>query len=324
MVCLSPMSTTPMLAVTRRSTPSWVCENSRTRSRMSWATNRAAAASARGRSRANSSPPSRATRSPSRRFSARSPDMAVISSSPTPWPRVSLTSLKWSRSSSRSAPLAPLVWQAARCRVVSVSNRCRFASPVSASCSVRWTRRSRCVISAVWSTTWETTSRPSAPWAPTAVLVRDRWSGEPSAASAVHWLSARPSSDAVCRWSSRPSCPSAVSAVSGVPASSSGVRPTRVAKAGFASTSAPVASVTTIPFGESSKSSLVLSLAAAGAGVAVCVATAGASTASVSARRPMNSPRAPATRAAAARPCAASRANGGRASPTRPTRTRRR
>ena len=119
--------------------------------------------------------------------------MAVISSSPTPWPRVSLTSLKWSRSSSRSAPLAPLVWQAARCRVVSVSNRCRFASPVSASCSVRWTRRSRCVISAVWSTTWETTSRPSAPWAPTAVLVRDRWSGEPSAAWAVHGLSARPS-----------------------------------------------------------------------------------------------------------------------------------
>ena len=31
----------------------------------------------------------------------------MISWSPAPWPRVSLTSLKWSRSSSRSAPVGP-------------------------------------------------------------------------------------------------------------------------------------------------------------------------------------------------------------------------
>jgi hypothetical protein len=128
-----------------------------------------------GRSTANSSPPSRATRSPSRRFSARSPDMAVISSSPTPWPRVSLTSLKWSRSrqqerAARAVGLAvrevprrlglePVPVRESRERVV--------LGQVDETLAVRHLR--------VWSTTWETTSRPSAPWAPTAVLVRDRW-----------------------------------------------------------------------------------------------------------------------------------------------------
>ena len=80
---------------------------------------------------ANSSPPSRATRSSSRTARVSRPATRRSSSSPIPWPSVSLTALKRSRSSMRSAKLSsPLLGR--RKRPARVSVKCsRLARPVS-------------------------------------------------------------------------------------------------------------------------------------------------------------------------------------------------
>ena len=90
-----------------------------------------------GRNRANSSPPSRASRSSSRRRPRRRSVNTFSSASPTPWPCVSLTGLKRSRSSMTSAPVRRLRmwWSTSRWKAV------RLSRPVSGSC------RARCAIS---------------------------------------------------------------------------------------------------------------------------------------------------------------------------------
>ena len=130
--------TTPMLAVTRRAAPSSVRLLSRTRSTMESATWPAPERSASGRRMANSSPPRRATRSVSRSDPRRRAATETMSSSPASCPRVSLTSLKWSRSMRISAPVGPERAQRARCSSRARSNRRRLGSPVRTSWSARW------------------------------------------------------------------------------------------------------------------------------------------------------------------------------------------
>ena len=99
--------------------------------------------SARWRSRSerrirNSSPPWRATTSILRIAERRPRSDRLHNSSPAACPKLSLTSLKLSRSMNRTA--APLSVRAARSRAESrcSRNEARFARPVSESCSAAW------------------------------------------------------------------------------------------------------------------------------------------------------------------------------------------
>ena len=91
--------------------------------------------SAPGRSTANSSPPIRATMSSARTEWRSAAPAAWMTWSPTWWPSVSLTALKWSRSISITAP------EACACSSSAPSRRWkprRFSSSVSVSCSAWW------------------------------------------------------------------------------------------------------------------------------------------------------------------------------------------
>ena len=129
-----------MLPSTTRRSPSWRTGSLSTRSR-SAATASAASADGRSRSRtANSSPPSRAMVSTERVAADSRPATVRSSSSPAAWPRVSLTCLKWSRST-RSSAQSPPVSMASRVRVCS---RVRFGRPVRASWAASCALRSAC------------------------------------------------------------------------------------------------------------------------------------------------------------------------------------
>ena len=133
-----------------------------------------------GRMMANSSPPRRATRSPWRTQASMRCATCLSSSSPRAWPRVSLTSLKLSRSSSSSAtlPCRPAALCMAPCSCS--RNMARLGRPVSSSkcawrqISASWrflsvtslsttvVPISRCVVSAIGVTVTSTCS--SCPW----------------------------------------------------------------------------------------------------------------------------------------------------------------
>ena len=84
---------------------------------------------------ANSSPPSLASASPCRRHDSRRRDTAVSSSSPTRWPRLSLTTLKRSRSRYSTANRLPAgrALNSSSRRPRPSTNTARLHSPVSGS-----------------------------------------------------------------------------------------------------------------------------------------------------------------------------------------------
>ena len=95
-------------------------------------------------STANSSPPNRAIVSLGRITAASRSASSTSSSSPKWCPSVSLTSLNWSRSSTRTTGSAPERAAADRaCRARSM-NRVRLGSPVSASCTACFSIARRC------------------------------------------------------------------------------------------------------------------------------------------------------------------------------------
>ena len=89
----------------------------------------------------NSSPPKRATVSPGRRATARRSAMATSSRSPRPWPRLSFTTLKWSRS--RNSTATRRLWRRARASAPSSrsSSSVRLGRPVSGSWVAWWASR---------------------------------------------------------------------------------------------------------------------------------------------------------------------------------------
>ena len=94
---------------------------------------RASSAFSSGRITANSSPPSRPTASAGRttRWSVCATQQS--SSSPAAWPKVSLTGLKWSMSSTTTAPFRPLRCMPRICASAASSKPRRFRQPVSGS-----------------------------------------------------------------------------------------------------------------------------------------------------------------------------------------------
>ncbi len=89
-------------------------------------------------STANSSPPSRAIESPSRSASWRRRLTSRSSRSPLAWPRVSLTSLKRSRSIMNTASSLPSRAAAEMACTTLSWKWIRFGSPVSESCRAWW------------------------------------------------------------------------------------------------------------------------------------------------------------------------------------------
>jgi len=131
----------PTLASMSKDIPS-IRIGSATAARSRAATSRAAAASlTEGSSTANSSPPSRATMSPGRTLWVSRWATNWSSRSPTGCPRVSLTSLKRSRSSSRNPTVAPVRAAWASASLVRRISSLRFDRPVSSSW---WAWCSRC------------------------------------------------------------------------------------------------------------------------------------------------------------------------------------
>ena len=94
-------------------------------------------------SSANSSPPSRPSSSPRADQRAQPVGGACSSSSPAAWPRVSLTSLKWSMSSSSRATGWSCVELRAAPRRPVPSSAARLSSPVSGSCMASYDVRAR-------------------------------------------------------------------------------------------------------------------------------------------------------------------------------------
>ena len=90
------------------------------------------------RSTANSSPPRRAAMSEARRTEWRRSPTATSSASPAAWPRLSLTSLKSSRSTNSTIGTIPLGSAASRREATTWVNSDRFARPVSGSCEAWW------------------------------------------------------------------------------------------------------------------------------------------------------------------------------------------
>ena len=87
---------------------------------------------------ANSSPPRRAIVSQLRSRSDIRRAISRSSASPYSWPRASLTSLNWSRSTIRSPTGAPVRSASMRARVRRSCSRARFGSPVRASWVAWW------------------------------------------------------------------------------------------------------------------------------------------------------------------------------------------
>jgi len=123
----------PTLAPTNSSLPP-TASGCRIASSTFCATTRAASADSRsGSTTANSSPPSRATVSPARRQCCMRVPIARSSSSPEPWPSVSFTRLKRSRST-KSSPTCQSLRRACMSACSRRSRKsARFGSPVSGS-----------------------------------------------------------------------------------------------------------------------------------------------------------------------------------------------
>ena len=106
---------------------------------------------------ANSSPPSRATVSALRAQARNRSATAMSSRSPSPWPRLSFTVLKSSRSRKRTVTGVPRRWASASAWLTRSRNRARLASPVSGSWNAWWvscsSSRRRSLTSRVLSTT---------------------------------------------------------------------------------------------------------------------------------------------------------------------------
>ena len=136
----------PMLALMKCSTPSiengWA-KAAATRSAIATASSSSARRSTRI---PNSSPPKRATMSPGRRWARRRGATARSSSSPAWWPRLSLISLKWSRSRKRIPTGEPETVARFSASASESTKLSRLGSPVSESCRTRW----RSAWSAVW------------------------------------------------------------------------------------------------------------------------------------------------------------------------------
>ncbi|MEZ5133686.1 MAG: hypothetical protein R2699_01140 [Acidimicrobiales bacterium] len=123
-----------------RLAPTWISASSMAKAPESASMTRSAIATASARpwrssqSTTNSSPPKRAMVSPGRSACRRRSVISTSSRSPTSWPRLSLTILKWSRSQNSTA--VRLRCRRARARACSsrVSSSVRFGSPVSGSC----------------------------------------------------------------------------------------------------------------------------------------------------------------------------------------------
>src|SRR5919106_1634570 len=98
---------------------------------------------------ANSSPPRRATVSVSRTHASRRLEHSLISRSPAACPSVSLTLLKRSRSTIRTAIMLSRRRRPARAWSRRWHNSSRFGSSVIGSCSARWWARSPALIGAV-------------------------------------------------------------------------------------------------------------------------------------------------------------------------------
>ncbi len=143
-----PQRATPMLAEARSERPSISAGSSSTSMRR-WdsASTSSVPSGSSNTSSANSSPPRRATRSFGRRQASRRAATVCSSLSPAAWPSVSLTSLKWSRSSASSATSRRCA-SAARSAACSVK---RLARPVSESVWARWRRRSCAITCSVTS-----------------------------------------------------------------------------------------------------------------------------------------------------------------------------
>ena len=144
--------------------------------------------------KANSSPPSRPTVSSARMTLDRRAPTSRSKSSPTPWPSVSLTSLKSSRSTNRTASPIPGLPRRTSAWESRSAKRTRFGNPVSGSCSAwcrSWSsRRLRSLMSTRMPCTID--ARPSA-------------SREMTASSSMTHTT-RPSR-AMSRYSHRPSSP---------------------------------------------------------------------------------------------------------------------
>ena len=121
----------------------------------------------------NSSPPSRAAVSPSRMQASSRSAVSTSTASPASWPRLSLTSLKWSRSQNSSAIGRPVTAARARASEVLASRVARLGSPVSSSCDA-WCASASCA------------SR----WALTSSIIEMKYSGAPTvsrASATVSW-----------------------------------------------------------------------------------------------------------------------------------------
>ncbi len=101
----------------------------------------------------NSSPPMRATVSESRTLAESLSATCISSVSPAGWPRLSLISLKPSRSRYSSASRVPSRRAAATARSSRSKNSMRFGSPVSASWWARNSSRARSLRCSVMSLT---------------------------------------------------------------------------------------------------------------------------------------------------------------------------
>ncbi len=132
-VAWSGKHATPMLAVIRNGEPPATNVWFRIAASRSPATDSACSTPVCGRRTANSSPPRRAATSVSRNRSRRRRASEERSSSPAWCPRLSFTSLNWSRSMKRSTPWTPYRCASERWRSTSSSNRRRLNSPVSGS-----------------------------------------------------------------------------------------------------------------------------------------------------------------------------------------------
>mmetsp|Transcript_59138 Transcript_59138/g.139201 ORF Transcript_59138/g.139201 Transcript_59138/m.139201 type:complete len:226 (+) Transcript_59138:2132-2809(+) len=140
-----------MLALMRNSRlPNGICSSDRA-SRNCSASTAASAAPVCGSSTPNSSPPMRATESSLRKLRASRLPTARSTASPAAWPCVSLTFLKWSKSSAMTACPSPQRSRRSRSSTLASCQARRFIKPVSASvlasrCSSAWAScSSRCL-----------------------------------------------------------------------------------------------------------------------------------------------------------------------------------
>ncbi len=212
------------------------------------------------RIRQNSSPPKRATTSDARTTDLMRRATSISSWSPLAWPRLSLTSLKWSRSSSSKAMPSPLRCACLLACCQRSSRMRRFGRPVSASklaCSqIKASLCLRAPTSCIALTSRQASSRPSL----RPCTIQSRWrrsSQRPSPRGS------RQSPDcgcsdtrslASCGPAAASSGPSSVSCAAPLRGRSSArARPNRAAKRALHHSAVPVMSSSNKPSGQLSK-----------------------------------------------------------------------